>query len=211
MKPILSISLLALGSFFLSSFNITNNDPHNNLKVKVLTEKPEVCNYKGILLKKGLVKGAVPNTRVEVLVFLQQYNGHWMKKLYKRNGSGIINMNMGDCGFTGNYHALAYYPNKTNGNSISFKKIQHLHNSRGEDPKFRVVKRYKQEDGTVNIETGEVFTPNGETVEVTLFLEKKEGGWRKKHFTVHGSGIINLGITGKDITGKYRAVVNEKI
>ena len=212
MKKLIPTSILLLVSLFLSSFTIENNDDtHSNLNVKVLTEKPAVCNYKGLLLKKGLVKGAVPNTQVEVMVFLQQYNGHWMKKLYKRSGSGIINMNMGDCSFTGNYHALAYYPSKADGNSISYKKIQHLHNSRGETPKFRVLERKKEEDGTVKFNKGEVFTPNGETVDVTLFLEKTDGGWRKKHYTVFGSGVIDLDISGKDITGKYRAVVNEKI
>lgn len=211
MKTLLPTLILLIGSFFLFAFTDANENPESNLKVKVLSEKPEVCNYKGLLLKKGLVKGAVPNTQVEVMVFLQQYNGHWMKKLYKRSGSGVINMDMGDCTFTGNFHALAYYPNKVNGGSISYKKIQHLHNSKGETPKFRVLKRNKKEDGTILFETGEVFTPNGETVDITLFLEKKEGGWRKKHFTVHGSGVINLNISANDITGKYRAVVNEKI
>lgn len=211
MRTLIPTLLLLISSTVLCAFPTDNEDPHSSLKVKVLSEKPEVCNYKGLLLKKGLVKGAVPNTQVEVMVFLQQYNGHWMKKLYKRSGSGAIDMNMGDCSFTGNFHALAYYPSKVNGSSLSYKKIQHLHNSKGETPKFRVVKRNKNDDGTISFETGEVFTPNGETVDVTLFLEKKEGGWRKKHFTVHGSGIIDLNISASDITGKYRAVVNEKI
>lgn len=212
MKSIFTIALLSIVSISLSSYTTNNgNNPKSNLKVKVLTEKPEVCNFKGLLLKKGLVKGAVNNSQVEVMVFLQQYNGHWMKKHYKRNGSGVIEMNMGDCRFTGNYHALAYYLNQKNDYGASFKKIQHLHNRKGESPKFRVTRRLKEEDGTVKFKTGEIFTPNGETVEVTLFLEKTDGGWRKKHYTVHGSGIINLNISGNDLTGNYRAAVNERI
>ena len=207
MKTFGSVILLILSLLFLSSHK--PGDEH--LKVRVLTEKPEVCNYKGIFLKKGLVKGAVSNAQVEVLVFLQQYNGHWMKKYYQRNGSGVINMNLGDCRFTGNFHALAYYINKNQNSSVTYKDIQHLHNKRGENPKFRITKRLKEENGTVKIMEGEVFTPNGETVDLTLFLEKKDGGWRKKHYTVHGSGIVKLDITGSDLTGKYRSALNIKL
>ncbi|MBT28682.1 MAG: hypothetical protein CMO01_03395 [Thalassobius sp.] len=206
MKTLGSVILLTFTFAFLSSH--TPGDDYDNLKVKVLTEKPEVCNYKGLYLQKGLVKGAVSNAQVEVLVFLQQYNGHWMKKYYHRNGSGEIAMNMGDCRFTGNYHALAYY--MTNKNSVTYKDIQHMHNKRGESPKFRVTKRLKEDDGNVKIMEGEVFTPNGETVDLTLFLEKKDGGWRKKHFTVFGSGIVKLDIEGGDLTGNYRSALNIK-
>ncbi|MBX2842230.1 MAG: hypothetical protein KTR26_10685 [Flammeovirgaceae bacterium] len=194
-------------TILLSSHTILHNgNEYPKPVVKIQSEKPEVCLMKGLFLKKGLVKSASASANVEVLVFLQQENGHWMKKYYNRRGSGTIPMNLGNCSFTGNYHALAYYASQKEGQILSYKEVLHLHNSKGDTPKFRITRKEKYDEGIKFIQ-GEVFTPKGETVEVTIYMEKKEGGWRKKHFKFFGSGMIDLDVQGKDLTGRYKSSI----
>jgi len=53
----------------------------------------------------------------------------------------------------------------------------------------------------------------GEEVKITLFMEKKDGHWRKKDFLFVGSGSILLDTEGCDLTGEHKSdiVVNKNL
>ncbi|WP_020532438.1 hypothetical protein [Flexithrix dorotheae] len=196
------IVLAIFAGIMLSSFRDGDLKP----RVLIVGKKTSPCGEKGMTFEKAYVKSRIKNEEVEVVLFCQKYDGHWLKKTYKRLGSGEIPINMSSCEFTGNYYALVYYSSEGE-SGLNLKEISILHSSKGEKPNFKVTKREKiseQKGGGVKFIEGKVFTPKGEEVSITLFMEKKDGSWRKKHFNFVGSGKTKLNIEGNDLTGKYK-------
>lgn len=209
MKNTLLLKLVIL-SFFLSSNTISDELKPS---VKVIRTKPDNCEGKGAAFEKLFISSKIKDEKIEVWLFAQKYDMHWLKKVYRLEKSGIIESNLSSCEFTGNYMAVAFYSENGESHDINLSEVPILHNSRGSQPKFRVTKRKKMSDehgGGVYFEEGEIFTPKGEEVEITLFLEKKDGGWRKKHFDYIGSGSFKLDIGGPDLTGRYKSHVSIK-
>ncbi|UZR95788.1 hypothetical protein [Chondrinema litorale] len=194
----------------LSSFT----DPED-LKptVKVIRNKPQDCDGKGSVFDKIYVGSQIKDEQIEIWFFVQKYDLQWLKKVYTVESPCIVSTDLNSCTFTGNYLVLAFYKVENESHDINIAQVPIIHNSRGEQPKFRVTRRRKLEEnvgGGVLFETGEVFTPKGEAIEITLFMEKKDGSWRKKHFNYIGSGNIDLNTEGNDLTGKYKYHIDVK-
>lgn len=179
--------------------------------VVIRQEKPANCPSGGLSLVEGYVKANRSDAFVEVVVYIQQYDDTWVRKVIKRRGSGIVKIEAASCNYTGNYYTFSRYQDK----ETSFPTVQQvmeMHKKKGEDPLFRVTKR-KPLPGCPNGETGtffqegQVFTPKGETVEIIFFMEKKDGSWRKKAFNHTGSGFIDINIADCELTGKYKTMI----
>lgn len=197
-------------SFFISGFTIDDEmKPH----VKVVRKKPDNCNGRGSFFENLYVSSNIKDEKIEVWLFIQKYDTHWFKKVYRINNGGVINSNLSSCEFTGNYMAVAFYNFEGVDHDINLREVPIIHNARGNKVKFKVTRRKKLSDtrgGGVYFEEGEVFTPKGEAVDITLFLEKKDGGWRKKHYSSIGSSNIILEVGGSDLTGRYKSLVTVK-
>jgi len=194
-------------SFFISGFTI---DDELKPQVKVVRKKPEHCKGKGSSFENLYVSSSIKDEKIEVWLFVQKYDTHWLKKVYRLNKAGIVNSNLASCEFTGNYMAVAFYDFEGIGHDVNLREVPIIHNARGNKAKFKVTRRKKLSDsrgGGVYFEEGEVFTPKGEAVDITLFLEKKDGGWRKKHYSTIGSSNIILEVGGSDLTGRYKSLV----
>ncbi|MEM1136554.1 MAG: hypothetical protein AAGI07_12010 [Bacteroidota bacterium] len=201
------LSIFILTFFLFSAF--TNS---NELKptVKVVRKKITSCNGKGSAFESLFVSSQIKDENIEILFFAQKYDLKWMKKVYNLEGAGIINTNLQSCLFTGNYFVLGYYKSDNDMHDINLTKVPILHSTRGDKPKFRVTRRKKidqEKGGGVLFETGEVFTPRGEAVEITLFLQKNDGSWRKKHYNYIGSGNLEINECGKELNGRYKSLV----
>jgi hypothetical protein len=200
--------LLFIITFLISGFTLTDEiKPH----VKVVRKKLADCDGKGSSFNQLFVGSKVKDEKIEVWLFVQKYDLHWLKKVYRLEKSGVIESGLSSCDFTGNYLAVAFYNSDNDAHDINLKEVPIIHNSRGDKPKFKVTRRSKlSEDhgGGVYFEEGEIFTPKGEEVEITLFLERKNGQWRKKHYNFIGSGNISLDVSGDDLTGRYKSHVN---
>ncbi|PWJ39218.1 hypothetical protein [Sediminitomix flava] len=175
-------------------------------------QHPDMCHVGGLEITEGMVHSPKPHEFVDVLLFLQNYDGSWTRKFFTRKGSGPIKMKLSSCNFTGNYYAYAYFSKERPSTLPTSKDVEARHRKRGEKPKFRIAKKSPNPECHQNapswfLEQGEVFTPNGEAVEVTLFLQRHDGTWRKKHYSQIGSGFVDLNIQDCTLNGKYRTLV----
>jgi hypothetical protein len=180
----------------------------------VLTKRstPDECPVGGVALEEGYISAEINTEYVEVVIYLQRYNNTWDRKQFKRKGSGRLQLDIRSCDYTGNYYIFTCYTGNCLNSIPTAAEVAAKHKIRGAAPKFRIVRKISRtdcesvEDGVVFYE-GEVFTPKGERVEVTLFMERQDGGWRKKHFQHTGSGFVPINISDCQLTGKYKTRV----
>ncbi len=175
--------------------------------------KPANCPGGGLHLIEGYIKASDNDLFVELDIFFQKYDGSWERKNYTRKGSGKIKVNESSCDYTGNYYAFAQFAQDKSPRP-TIDDVKKRHAQMGDTPKFRMIKKTTPEaceQGGANFEQAEVFTPRGERVTITLFMEKNDGSWRKKDFQYVGSGFIDVGISDCNLTGNYKSrVVFEK-
>ncbi len=187
----------------------TEEDNNSNSPKFKMTKwsKPVDCQQKGSKFETGYVDISQSNSNVEVAIFFQKTDGTWVKKTFQRTGSGYIQINVTDCDFTGNHYGYVC----ESGEACKFpteSEVSAMHAKSPQLPRFKVTKRSKKDDcNGVNFEDGYVYSPSGKTVEVSIYMEKKDGTWRKKHYLYYGTGNISLGIADCDLTGNYKATV----
>ncbi|MBB3699609.1 hypothetical protein KMW28_00745 [Flammeovirga yaeyamensis] len=198
--------------FFVGIFNddATTSQSTRPTFTVIKQEIPKSCPLGGLHLIEGIVRSADPNEYVDIYIYLQNYDGSWTKQVYKRKGGGVVKLDAMSCNFTGNFYAVADYAKNAGKRMPSITQVSEKHNAKGKNPKFRVTEKYpyKQCEGEqvgTYFKQGEVFTPAGEKVEVTMYLQKQDGSWRKKHYRKVGSGYIPLEIKGCDLNGVYKS------
>ena len=173
--------------------------------------KPPSCHGGGCEFKKGYVQSKVEGI-LDIVVFIQHKNGYWESKTFTREGPGFIDLNLMSCDYTGNYYA--YVCPRENAGNCKFPdtiEVENMHKAKDQTPKFKMTKITKEkclEGGKkVIFEKGYIHSPSGHQVEVTVFVEKLDGKWRKKHFIYFGTGVIDIDMEGCDLTGKYKSIV----
>lgn len=206
---IITISLFLLCNFcfsLLAQQTEEEGNAANSPKFKMTKwAKPAECQNKGSKFETGYVN-VTKQGNVEIALFFQKSDGTWVKKLYQRAGTGYVQINVTDCDFTGNHYG--YVCEDANCKFPTEAEVADMHAKSPQIPRFKVTKRSKKDDcNGVNFEEGYVYSPTGKTVEVSIYMEKKDGTWRKKHYIFYGTGNIVLGITDCDLTGNYKATV----
>ncbi len=166
----------------------------------------------GVTFEKGYLRVPKANAWVEVMLFLQRKDGSFQKHRFEHQGTGIIQLNLSDCKYTGNYYAFVCYADEENCKFPTEQQVieKHQQTIQGKPPEFkitRILPNPKCKEEGIIFETGWVYSPTGGKVDITLFLEKKDGGWRKQHFTHQGTGSIRLDIDDCNLTGKYKTIV----
>lgn len=179
-------------------------------KFKVVEmEKVSDCGAStaGTHFKRGYVRARAKKPII-IAVYLQHKSGYWDRKEFLRNGPGFIEMNLSNCDYTGNYYSYATYQDQSQSRDPfpDVMTVEMQHNSRDQTPKFKVVDMEEENNG-VDFKYGYVYSPTGKKVEVTFFAEKKNGEWKRKHFTYDGSGRAYIGMKGEDLTGEYKYVI----
>ncbi|NLR92869.1 MULTISPECIES: hypothetical protein [Flammeovirga] len=204
--PILFISL------FTVDYNTTSIAAQGGRPTFTVIKQdvPKACPLGGLHLIEGIVRSANPDEYVDIYIYLQNYNGSWTKQVFKRKGGGVVKLDLSSCDYTGNYYALADYAYNSGKKMPSVEQVKAKHEEKGKNPKFRVTEKYpfKECEGDAigtYFKQGEVFTPKGQKVEVTMYLQKADGSWRKKHYKKVGSGFIPLEIKGCDLNGVYKS------
>jgi hypothetical protein len=180
----------------------------NQPKFKVVKwSKLTECQGKGTKFETGYVTS--PQTGwVSVVIFFQRHDGTWLKKQYQREGSGYIQLNVIDCEFTGNHYAYVCYEKDVNCHFPNEEEVNKQHQESSQLPRFKITKKTKKADcNGIVFEEGYVYSPSGKTVEVSIYMEKKDGTWRKKHYTYYGTGNLELNITDCELTGNYKVSV----
>ncbi len=173
--------------------------------------RPDACQDRGCLFKSGFVR-CQDKKWVNIVLYVQNQSGYWERKEFKRQGPGYLSLNLSDCKFTGNYYAYACYQDDKDCQIPESHEVEAMHNKKDQTPKFKILKigRTKCTSGAgenVKFESGYVYSPTGGQVEITLFLEKSDGKWSKKHYTFNGTGNLNLAAEGCDLTGNYKTMV----
>ncbi|KXX68111.1 hypothetical protein [Flammeovirga sp. SJP92] len=204
---------LSIFSFIVLSFlgDFFSEDQNNRPTFTVIKQGvPKSCPLGGLHLIEGIVRSANSEEYIDVYIYLQNYDGSWTKQEFKRKGGGVVKLDLSSCNYTGNYYALADYAYNSGKRMPSIAQVKEKHDSQGKSPKFRVTEKFplkECENGVVGtyFKQGEVFTPKGEKVEVTMYLQKSDGSWRKKHFRKVGSGFIPLEVKGCDLNGVYKS------
>jgi hypothetical protein len=166
----------------------------------------------GVTFEKGYLRVPKSNAWVEVMLFLQRKDGSFQKHHFEHQGTGVIQLNLSDCRYTGNYYAFVCYANDENckfptEQQVIEKHHQTVHNKPPEFKMTRMIPNPKCGEEGIIFETGWVYSPTGGKVEITLFLEKKDGSWRKQHFTHQGTGTVRLDIDDCNLTGKYKTII----
>jgi len=173
-------------------------------------EKPANCPGGGLNLIEGYIKASNDDAFIEIDIFFQEYDGSWVRKNYTRKGSGKLMVNESSCDYTGNFYSFAYYTD-TKVPRPTIEDVNRRHAQMGDTPRFRMTKKSKPENceqGGVFFEQGEIYTPKGERVILTLFMEKNDGSWRKKDFRFVGSRFIEIDIEDCNLTGNYKSRVS---
>ena len=200
--------LLLLTSFILPEQIFAQN----KAKFKVTSRrKPPSCNGGGCEFKKGYVQSKATGM-LDVVLFIQHKNGYWENKTYTREGPGLINLNLQSCDYTGNYYAYACSRNESTCKFPDASGVESMHAKKDQTPKFKITKITKDKtclEGGIKTKfvKGYIYSPTGHQVEVTVFVEKNDGKWRKKHFFYFGTGIIDIDMEGCDLTGKYKSII----
>ncbi|MGF1532791.1 MAG: hypothetical protein ACFCUI_03760 [Bernardetiaceae bacterium] len=178
-------------------------------KFKVIeSKKLSDCNGgTGTTFEQGYVS-AREHKPVLIAVYLQHKSGYWDRKEFVRNGPGPLVMKLSSCEYTGNYYAYATYQDENRGNDPfpDVMTVEMRHNARDQAPKFKIVDM-EEDANNVEFRYGYVYSPTGKKVEVTFFAEKKDGSWKRKHFTYDGSGRAFIGMKGEEFTGKHKYVI----
>ncbi|MCC5946474.1 MAG: hypothetical protein JJT94_16200 [Bernardetiaceae bacterium] len=172
--------------------------------------RPEECGAKGCYFEGGFVRSNTENRQVVVALFVQHYTGYWERKEFVRQGRGYLEIGLKSCDFTGNFYAFACYADDASCKFPSSQEVEKQHEEKDQAPRFKVLTiedKNCDSEGGVLIKNGYVYSPKGLKVEITLFLERKEGDWRRKSFFYYGTGLIDLDIEGCDLTGNYKSAI----
>ncbi len=202
--------LMTLAAVFLAcGIALAQDDPRFRV---VEQAKPGGCpGGTGLHLIKGGVL-AKQKAFVDVVVYFQRYDGKWDRKSFSRQGSGELAMGVSSCDYTGNFYAFAAYSGDT-GSIPDEKTVVAKHKERGDNLLFRITKKKQLSSGECPkgggawIEEGEVFTPKGEKVTITLFMQLNDGTWRKKDLKFTGSGLLPIGMKDCDLSGNVKSLV----
>lgn len=201
----MKVFILAL--FFMSVLSFSTQAQNPKFKI-IEMEKVSDCGggSSGTNFKRGYIS-ARQQQPIIVAVYIQHKSGYWDRKEFLRNGPGPITLSLSDCDYTGNYYAYATYQGESSASDPfpDVMTVEMRHNSRDQAPKFKVVDM--EEEELVDFKYGYVYSPTGKKVEVTFFAEKKDGSWKRKHFTYDGSGRAYIGMKGAELTGKYKYVI----
>ncbi|WP_375558930.1 hypothetical protein ACE193_14450 [Bernardetia sp. OM2101] len=217
---LLFYSLLLIFNWSFFTLPTSNLPVNTESKVVEITEKPQFklterstpngCKQGGCSFDRGYVSTRSADW-VVVAVYVQTKAGYWQKKEYTRQGAGFIELKLSDCNYTGNYYAFACFQDDGTCSFPDTYKVEEMHKQKDQTPKFKVFKVDKLPcEGTdvgAKAEKGYVYSPNGGQVEITLFMEKKDGSWRKKTYLFFGTGMIELDMQGCDLTGNYKATI----
>ncbi len=198
-------------AFLLSYMTVKSYAQSDKVRFRITDKKrTSQCGDKGYIFLKGEFDAGTYQDSVMVVLFFQMDNGTWIEKHYHRKGSGFVDLHVEDCHFTGNTYAYAC---KSNANCTfpDTKRVQAMHDGKNQQPraKLKKLEYYKCDDGTKGYRFGRasVYSPSGQKVSITLFLRKKDGRWRKKHYTYYGTGEIDMNTEGCDLTGQYKFMV----
>ncbi|TAH17329.1 MAG: hypothetical protein EAZ08_13900 [Cytophagales bacterium] len=166
--------------------------------------KPAECKETGSNFEVGYVLSPL-DKMVEIALYLQLTDGNWVVKRFSNKGSGYFKIGASDCSFTGNHYGFVRYIDDKETKFPTVEAVREEHESSDQYPRFKIDKQVeKPECSSIKLETGYVYSPTGNAVEITLFLEKKDKSWRKKIYYYTGTGIIELGIDDCDLTGKFK-------
>lgn len=185
-----------------------DDDNPNTPKFKMTKwSQPVDCQGKGTRFETGYV--SVPhNDDVIITLYFQKTDNTWLVSKFQRNGTGYIQMNLSQCDFTGNHYGYVCLANDPKCKFPTEQEVSEMHMKSSQVPRFKVTKRTKKDDcNGVNFDEGYVYSPSGKPVEVSIYMEKKDGTWRKKHYIFNGTGNLALGITDCDLTGNYKSTV----
>ncbi len=169
--------------------------------------QPVDCQGKGTRFETGYV--SVPdNDDVIITLYFQKIDNTWLIKTFQRNGTGYIQINLTECNFTGNHYGYVCLAKDSKCKFPTEQEVSEMHAKSSQVPRFKVTKRTKKDDcNGVNFDEGYIYSPTGKPVEVSIYMEKKDGTWRKKHYIFNGTGNLALGITDCDLTGNYKSTV----
>jgi hypothetical protein len=168
------------------------------------------CSDYGTKFERGYVTSPKNNKWVNVMIYFQKKDGSFTNRFFSREGTGFIDLNISDCSFTGNYYAYACYATdnvcKFPSKDQVISKHKEIQTTKQPQCKITRVLPYKCEAGVegMNFESAFIYSPTGGAVDITLFLERKNGDWRKKHYTFYGTGLLLLNIKDCELSGKYR-------
>jgi hypothetical protein len=210
-----NIEFMNMRTFLLALISLTffvlTEAQAQKVQFKVTSRSvPVGCNTGGVSYDMGYVSSEKEEW-VVVAFYVQRKGGFWEKKEYTRQGAGYIKLNLSSCDYTGNYYAFACLSEDKTCSFPDVYQVEAKHNSQPQDPKFRITKVEKTpcEGGQqgAKAESGYVYSPTGGQVEITLFMEKKDGTWRKKTYLFYGTGKIDLDMEGCDLTGNHKATI----
>jgi hypothetical protein len=191
---------------------LAQDDEKPRFRVTDAVSDPQCSDY-GTKFERGYVT-APKNKWVNVMIYFQKKDGGFISRFFSREGTGFIELNLSDCSFTGNYYAYACYASDNTCKFPSKEQVisRHKEIQETKQPSCKITRtiQFKCEDGgnSTLLESAFVYSPTGGAVDITIFLEKKNGDWRKKHYTFYGTGLLILNIKDCDLTGKYRITVN---
>lgn len=204
MRKLLSFTVYSLiVGGLLASFSTKKQSDKPGFRIIKWT-KPAECKETGSNFEVGYVLSPL-DKMVEIALYLQLTNGNWVVKRFSNRGSGYFKIGASDCAFTGNHYGFVRYADDKETKFPTVEAVREEHESSDQHPRFKIDKQAaKPECNSIKLETGYVYSPTGNTVEITLFLEKKDKSWRKKIYYYIGTGIIELGIDDCDLTGKFK-------
>jgi hypothetical protein len=208
MKKLLTTIYFLL--FYLPLF--AQDDEKPRFRITDAVSDPQCSDY-GTKFERGYVTSP-KNKWVNVMIYFQKKDGTFINRFFSREGTGFIELNLSDCSFTGNYYAYACYASDNACKFPSKEQVVSRHKEIQEtkQPSCKITRtiQFKCEDGgsSTLLESAFVYSPTGGAVDITIFLEKKNGDWRKKHYTFYGTGLLILNIKDCDLTGKYKITVN---
>jgi hypothetical protein len=166
--------------------------------------KPTECKGAGSNFELGFIVSPLDKP-VEIALYLQTNDGNWVSKKFQSKSSGYFKINASDCSYTGNHYGFVRYIGDKETKFPSVEAVKKEHEASDQHPKFKIIQQSEKLDCKgVKFETGYVYSPTGKTVEVTLFLEKKDKSWRKKIYRHTGTGMIDLAVDDCDLTGSFK-------
>ncbi len=170
--------------------------------------KPAECKGRGSNFEAGYVLSPLDKP-VEIALYLQLNNKSWIVKRFQQKSSGYFKIEASDCNYTGNHYGFSKYADDKETKFPTVEAVKQDHEASDQHPKFKIQQQSEKTDcNSVKLETGYIYSPTGQVVEVTLFLEKKDKSWRKKIYHYTGTGIIELGVDDCDLTGNFKTHIS---
>jgi hypothetical protein len=210
--PVYTIIRAIITTVLLLFCNLTmqaqeEGDDKPRFRMTDAVSDPQCSDY-GTKFERGYVTSP-KNKWVNVMIYFQKKDGSFVNRFFSREGTGFINLNLADCNFTGNYYAYLCYAADQTCKFPTKDQVQAKHKEiqTTKQPQCKITRvlPYKCEGVTgANFESAFVYSPTGGEVEITLFLERKNGDWRKKHYTFYGTGLLMLNIKDCELSGKYK-------